>query len=312
MINEDKHIKKESFWFHGSGHTNYNDLQQGSNELHKPTIDMPLFLCSDPGYSAQYLGNENATFFIFKMKNDINVFDVCNTNDVHKLKIPEIVKNAIIKQKNIYGAILATNRAFGICISNFFEATVSKFNIFESPVLKLRTKYLSYAFDSSHANAFFRNIKHYKYDVVDATNKMQVNQLNELFEWIKALGKHDLDNAIKSFKNWIEYNEEGFPRIVSNDPSDLDMTYAFCRLIYHQIYDVGFSGFAENIFFVGSPSNKDLCLALFDINGIEWVLNKPLHKNEIRKFFKLFNKYKYEISIKEIVQMFVKDDENAK
>ena len=52
---------------------------------------------------------------------------------------------------------------------------------------------------------------------------------------------------------------------------------------------------------VGSTSNKDLCLALFDINGIEWVLNKPLHKSEIHKFFKLFNKYKYEISIKEIV-----------
>jgi hypothetical protein len=97
-LNEDKIINKGSLWFHGSGFNANNGI--GSTRLNIPTFQNPLYLAKEPAFAIDHMSGgsgrsgqsvENGTFFIFKLKNDINAFDLHSKSDVGRLGLPMIL-----------------------------------------------------------------------------------------------------------------------------------------------------------------------------------------------------------------------------
>jgi len=97
-LNEDKTINKGSFWFHGSGFNAVDGV--GSIKLNIPTFQNPLYLAKEPAFAIDHMSGgsgrpgqneKNGTFFIFKLKDDVNAFDLHSKSDIGRLGLPTIL-----------------------------------------------------------------------------------------------------------------------------------------------------------------------------------------------------------------------------
>ena len=133
-LNEDKTINKGSLWFHGSGFNANNGV--GSIKLNIPTFLHPLYLAKEPAFAIDHMSGgsgrpeqnvKNGTFFIFKLKDDVNAFDMHSRSDVRRLSLPAILSQKLVNWKaELWTALQSSDREFGLCLLMLFNGLDEK------------------------------------------------------------------------------------------------------------------------------------------------------------------------------------------